>query len=125
MPDRLLIRLLIVTVLFRLISKWRTNSLASSLVYWLISLSPTKEIKTATAVLGRCWSMFLKVRYSSAISVILNDLGLKLDWRYGIFIGLIVPVVPIHQPSNTSLRRFEYAAASLGHLDKACLMDGP
>ena len=69
--------------------------------------------------------MSLKLMYSSAISVNLNDLGLKLDRRYGIFIGLIVPVVPLQEPSNTLLRRFEYAAASSGHLDKACLMNGP
>ena len=69
--------------------------------------------------------MSLKARYSSAISVILNDLGLKLHRRYGIFIGLIVPVVTVHEPSNTLLRRFEYAAASSGHLERACLMNGP
>ena len=69
--------------------------------------------------------MSLKVRYSSAISVNLNDLGLKLERRYDILTGLIISVVPLHEPSNTFLRRFEYAAASSGHLDKACLMNGP
>ena len=56
--------------------------------------------------------MSLKLIYSSDISVNLNDLGLKLDRRYGILTGLIVPVVTLHEPSNTLLRRFEYAAAS-------------
>ena len=56
--------------------------------------------------------MSLKVRYSSAISVKLNDLGLKLERRYEILTGLIVPVVPLNEPFNTLLRRFEYAAAS-------------
>ena len=69
--------------------------------------------------------MSLKVRYSSAISVNLNDLGLKLDRRYGILTGLVISVVPLHEPSNTLLRRFEYAAVSSGHLDKACLINGP
>ena len=69
--------------------------------------------------------MSLKLMYSSDISVNLNDLGLKLDKRYEILTGLIVPVVTLHEPSNTLLRRFEYAAASSGHLDKACLMNGP
>ena len=56
--------------------------------------------------------MSLKLMYSSAISVNLDELGLKLDKRYGILTGLIIPVVPLHEPSNTLLRRFEYAAAS-------------
>ena len=69
--------------------------------------------------------MSLKLIYSSAISVNLNDLGLKLDRRYEILTGLNISVVPLHEHSNTLLRRFEYAAASLIHLDKACLMNGP
>ena len=69
--------------------------------------------------------MSLKLIYSSAISVNLNDLGLKLERRYEILTGLIIPVVPLHEPSNTLLRRLEYAAASSGHLDNACLMNGP
>ena len=69
--------------------------------------------------------MSLSVKYSSAISVNLNDLGLKLDKRCEILTGLIISVVPFQEPSSTLLRRFEYAAASSGHLDKACLMNGP
>ena len=42
--------------------------------------------------------MSLKVRYSSAIAVNLNDLGLKLERRYEILTGLIIPVVPLHEP---------------------------
>ena len=56
--------------------------------------------------------MSLSVKYSSAISVNLNDLGLKLDKKYEILTGLIISVVPLQEPSSTSLRRFEYAAAS-------------
>ena len=59
--------------------------------------------------------MSLSAKYSSAISVNLNDLGLKLDKRYEILTGLITSVVPLQEPSSTSLRRFAYAAASSGH----------
>ena len=45
--------------------------------------------------------MSLKVRYSSTISVNLNDLGLKLDRRYAILTGFIISVVPLHDYSNT------------------------
>ena len=69
--------------------------------------------------------MSLKLIHPYAISVNLNDLGLKLAKRYGILMGLIISVVPLHELSNTLLSRLEYAAASSGHFDRACLMNKP
>ena len=69
--------------------------------------------------------MSLKVIYSLAISVNLNDLGLKLDKRYEKLIGLIISVVPFHEPFNKLLKRFEYDVASSWHFERVYLMNGP